>query len=218
MLLNWSLIVTESVALLAAGFEAPANIDGEPVPLAQQDLQAMTDAAVQRWLVSGLLDAGQIARIEAIDFQIADLSGATLGLTTADTIYIDVDAAGYGWYVDPTPSNDTEFRSTRSGALVAGFYSDASDRMDLLSVVMHEIGHFVGFEHGESGPVAETTLEAGQRIALSGSELRMPAGRSSPALFDEQVSYTRNLTSDLAAGRHDWRKSANHSLTITRRH
>ena len=204
---SWSLVITESVPLLASGFEGAPVTAGNLVPLAQQDLQATADAAVQRWTTSGLLDARQLARIELLEFEIADLAGATLGLTTADTIYIDVDAAGYGWYVDPTPTDDAEFRSTRDGALVAEPYSDATGRMDLLSAVIHEIGHFVGFEHGDAvgqyGAMAET-LEAGERTTLSGPELRSPLDYSIATLFDVQAVYANLLSNYFTIGRDGW--------------
>jgi hypothetical protein len=48
-------------------------------------------------------------------------------------VRLDATAAGFGWFVDPTPANDSEFAS---GKPPAG--------MDLLTVVMHELGHEVG--------------------------------------------------------------------------
>lgn len=41
--------------------------------------------------------------------------------------------------------------------------------MDLLSVVMHELGHVLGFDHDEEGVMAET-LAAGVRSARSGHD------------------------------------------------
>ena len=63
-------------------------------------------------------------------------------------------AAGWGWFVDPTPGDDSEF--TTPGNL------GEQNRMDLLSVVMHEMGHVLGFEHSETGVMSET-LAAGVR-------------------------------------------------------
>ena len=41
--------------------------------------------------------------------QVADLPGGLLGEAVGKTILIDRDAAGYGWFVDPTPADDLEF-------------------------------------------------------------------------------------------------------------
>jgi len=43
------------------------------------------------------------------NFQIAVLDGLTLGLATADTVFIDANAAGWGWFVDATPHDSSEF-------------------------------------------------------------------------------------------------------------
>jgi len=68
-----------------------------------------------------------------VEFQVGDLSGQILGLTGNGTVFIDADAAGYGWFVDPTPLDDSEF----TGGTAEG--------MDLLTAVMHEFGHVLGF-------------------------------------------------------------------------
>jgi hypothetical protein len=64
--------------------------------------------------------------------------GDRLGLTLGYDIYIDSDAAGRGWQT-----------------------------MDLASVVMHELGHVLGFDHDDAGaiPVMNGILDAGAHIA-----------------------------------------------------
>src|SRR5208283_399299 len=77
--------------------------------------------------------------------QLANLGGTGLGETFGNSVLIDSDAAGFGWFVDPTPSNDSEFQ-TQVGLseLDAGSGSPAAGRMDLLTVVMHELGLVMG--------------------------------------------------------------------------
>ena len=73
------------------------------------------------------------------------LNGRTLVLhseqTLGDTITIDVNAAGHGWFIDVTPHANEEFSGMSAQGLVAAGDSAAAGQMDLLSVVLHELGH-----------------------------------------------------------------------------
>src|SRR5262249_31345446 len=74
-----------------------------------------------------------------------DLEPGHLGGESGSTVLIDRDAAGWGWYIDPTPADDAEFTAA-GGDLRAGKGSPAEGRMDLLTVVMHELGHVLGYD------------------------------------------------------------------------
>ena len=120
--------------------------------------------------------------------QIADLGGLKLAQASGDgeTVYVDPTAAGHGWFVDTTAGQDQEFiNGVGASDLVV-------DKMDLLSVVMHEIGHQLGFAHGENG-LMNDTLETGVRTA---------------ALLATDTLYTfdddRGLEQDQSAGSDDW--------------
>jgi hypothetical protein len=86
--------------------------------------------------------------------QIVDLPGTELGETDGHTVRIDPTAAGWGWFVDRTPRKDTEFTTP----------GDQGERhhMDLLTVLMHEIGHVLGREHEPAGLMADH-LQPGER-------------------------------------------------------
>src|SRR5205814_1840738 len=68
-----------------------------------------------------------------VEVSIRNLDGDELGLANADVLLLDDDASGYGWYIDATPRDDSEFRVP---GRVAG--------MDLLTVAAHEMGHVLG--------------------------------------------------------------------------
>jgi hypothetical protein len=115
--------------------------------LTYADLDPIIGAAVNRWTESSLFDEEMLSRLDDVTFLIADLAGDALALAVDDTVIIDVDAAGHGWFVDDTPYQDTEFMPQNSDEeLTANEASDAYGDMDLLTVVMHELGHVYGYQ------------------------------------------------------------------------
>ena len=89
---------------------------------------------------------------------VGSLGGDQLAVHSGNSITIDTDAAGYGWFVDRTPGRDNEYDD--SGVATRGV---ASRRMDLLTVVSHELGHVLGLPHDADMTVMHDTLEVGQR-------------------------------------------------------
>src|SRR5262249_59995115 len=87
--------------------------------------------------------------------RIADLGGLTLGKAAAGgVIWLDDNAAGWGWFIDPTPRDDSEFTTPGN--------QGEQGRMDLLTVLEHEVGHLLGRGHEATG-VMQETLTAGTR-------------------------------------------------------
>jgi hypothetical protein len=132
------------------------------VSLSADALMPIVGEAIDRWTSTLNLDAAQRALLYSVNFQIADLGGLILGETKGATVLIDVDAAGYGWFVDATPDDDTEFRTNGvDDALVAKLSSKAAGNMDLLTTVMHELGHVLGFVDLDTGmDAADLMFEA----------------------------------------------------------
>ena len=169
-----ALTATQAATTLSlATAPTEASVTAEPtVELSPADLQALAGAALRRL---PLTDA-QRAWLATVDVRVVDLPGLALGEYSDGTVLIDTDAAGYGWFIDATPGDDTEF-GRRGEALVAT--GPAAGRMDLLSVLAHELGHAAGLDHADAGVMAEL-LQPGMRTALT------PRGGAAqaPAVFD----------------------------------
>ncbi len=112
--------------------------------LTQGDLQPIVRAAIARWASAGL-NATTVQKLSQVQFVISDLPGSYLGQTAGNRVSIDVNAAGNGWFVDPTPAADAEFAaSSGSRQQLVALDPQAVDRIDLLTVVEHELGHVAG--------------------------------------------------------------------------
>jgi hypothetical protein len=170
------LIRGDDVAYAGGGapqLAAATPVSATPVaPLTGAELAPVVAAAINRWSVLPGMAADD-AVLRGVPFAIADLPGSMLGQTIGNTIVIDPTAAGYGWFVDLTPLDNAEFRS-QGGQLVASASSPASGRMDLLTVVLHELGHILGLEDlsapDQAGDLMGTWLAPGAR--------RLPAAQT----------------------------------------
>ncbi|MEI6541279.1 MAG: choice-of-anchor D domain-containing protein, partial [Planctomycetota bacterium] len=136
--------------LLAAGGEIAGSSAGA---LTNVQLQPIVAAAITRLGHEGF-DPQVLSRVV---FTIEDLPGATLGVAGSQAISIDANAAGHGWFIDATPLGDREFTD---GTLPL-------TTMDLLSVVIHELGHTAGlvdlYDPDHADELMAGFLQAGTR-------------------------------------------------------
>ena len=169
----------QHLVVTAQGFDLSGQTVGTPMlaaeagtqnssanPPSEESLASIVMQARQNWIASGQINAAQVSALGRVDIRFADLDGLMIGEALAGTILLDTDAAGNGWFVDSTPGQNEEFGASGQG-LLAKPGSGAAGRIDLLTVVEHEMGHLLGLGHTvEVGQVMDASLATGVRLAL----------------------------------------------------
>ena len=156
----------ESWLLAESASDALPTGDGV---LAESSLVRVAADAVALWKAVLGPDPGADA-LDGVTFAIAELDGQRLGRTLGTTVFIDSDAAGYGWSVDAAPP--------------------AADRIDLLTALAHELGHVLGFGHSADG-VMSPVLETGAR-RLPTLDLGGAVGAESAGALDLTAAIPEN--------------------------
>ena len=145
--------------------------------LTQLALDTVVAAAISQWAAAGA-SASQLAAMHATTFSVEDLAGKTIGDESTGHIAIDVDAAGHGWFVDPTPNDNSEFTHAANAA-GTDLYTDATNaaagHLDLLTTVSHELGHVIGLDDttnpGDAHDLMFINLVDGERRLPDGADL-----------------------------------------------
>ncbi len=146
-----------------------------------------------RWRAAGRT-VQELSKLDTISIEITDLPGAMLAEARGSSIAIDRTAAGWGWFVDPTPFDDREFDAGTASAAAAG-------RIDLLTTLVHEMLHGLG--HADLDPalhpddVMAGSLPRGtRRLTTTGQAatnvvapaFTLPAGRSVTITLDATIN------------------------------
>jgi CSLREA domain-containing protein len=129
---RWAPIPDQHLQAPGEGPGAAALADAALPDTVQAALTCLSDAGV---------DPSVVQRLAGAHFRVSALPPGTLGLAyvSSNQVLVSADGAGYGWFVDPTPLQDEEFAG---GQALAG--STASGHEDLLTAVLHEMGHLAG--------------------------------------------------------------------------
>ena len=155
--------------LLAAsgGVDSAAPTPGE-THLTDAELSSVIPVALAYWLAAGI-SADQLALLDGTGFTVAELSDGTLAQTSENVVTFDASAAGHGWFVDPTPQDNAEFANVANAAgtdLFTDPSTAAAGHMDLLTTVMHEMGHVLGLpdtSNDATGNLMDPSLVEGER-------------------------------------------------------
>jgi hypothetical protein len=151
--------------------EAPVEPSAGTREIKQAEAEILLEEAARRWVLAGVDPNMARKALEGTQIVIQDLPGSMLGAEFAGLIVIDVNAAGYGWFVDDSPASDDEFSifvapSERKAARGSSAYG----HVDALTVLMHEFGHSLGMDHPDEFQFAHSVMNP----TLSLSTRRVP--------------------------------------------
>jgi hypothetical protein len=112
--------------------------------LTASEAMPLVHEAEVRWAAAG----ANVSALGSVQVVVGNLPGAELGESSSvvHTIYLDSNAQGWGWFIDPTPGQDAEFPLRVGATEERATSGPAAGEMDLLTVIMHEMGHFLGHE------------------------------------------------------------------------
>jgi hypothetical protein len=166
---NWNGSQTVEQKLAGGNLQVHSNqlLLGAPLagtaavqPLNVGSIEAILPQAIAIWQAAGF----DVSAMKDVGIQVADLWSGSLAWSEHNMITFDRTAQGYGWSTDP------------SRAPVAG-------QIDLLTVLVHEVGHQLGFDvNQDAGDVMDENLAPGVRRLGVADEVAMANGSAAVAV------------------------------------
>ncbi len=149
--LDSPITITVAQSLTIGAGLSPNTVGGV---LGDAELAPIIAEANRRWIAALGDEVG--SALQRVTIEIANLPGGLLGQAVGTHVTIDDNGADFGWYVDPTPGDDSEFASLPfldANATITG-----ANRADLLTAVMHELGHVLGYADNDLGDLMDGLL------------------------------------------------------------
>ncbi len=178
-------------------FAGPTGSGTAPL-LTTAQVQSVLPQAIAAWEAAGLNALG-VRQLEQVNVEVADLGGNILGLEDPGLILINQTAAGYGWYTATSQaSNQALGVAGAGGQRLASTASPAAGKVDLLTVLEHELGHVIGLgDNGRNGDLLDMTLGLGMRRSPTAADMAALA----PALRAAAPGLVPSLAANLLSPR-----------------
>ena len=171
------------VSLTITAAAQPQLLAGNPTPsvedisdLTNTQLAPIVTAAIAQWTAAGI-STEELKALQSATYNVGILPAGEVGSTTGNVVTISPDAAGAGWFVDPTPADNVEFSQ-----IVAPTEFDATPgspaygEVDLLTTVSHEMGHILGLPDvanaAEPDDLMDISIATGVRRIPQASDLQ----------------------------------------------
>jgi len=162
--------------------------------ITNEQLDSIIEQAIVRLSAVGIITDSSFSS-DSLQFQFADFPTGVLAQVTGEVITVDFNASGFGWFVDPTPTDDIEFSNQMSdGQLIASQESSAYGKIDLLTVITHEMGHVLGLEDVDS-----SNDDCSLMTAVLGPGARRLPSQSDTSLRESETISTAYAAVDLPA-------------------
>jgi hypothetical protein len=151
---------------------ADAAVGRAAAPLPPESLQPILGQAIAAWQATGISPA-ELSRLYATHVVVTDLPGAKLGLGSrlSNSVWLDIDAAGHGWNVSRGTRDEGRGPEGLPPSGPGPSTLDPRPKIDLLTVLSHELGHVLGYAdvnpHSAAAGVMVAELAAGERVLPS---------------------------------------------------